>query len=206
MSDTSGPQANEGARRRLPLHTRIFCGMIAGALLGLLANWKWGRSDALLSFVSNVSYPMGQLFLRLIFMVVIPLILAALILGVAELGDIRRLGRIGLKTLLFTLILSSVSVLIGIALANLIRPGAGLSAESRDALLEVMHRTQGDLKPPPRARTGLQIFLDLIPENPVEAMVNAFRGDMIAVMVCRAPVCTSTVPMLMAVATKNTGR
>src|SRR5437773_7818615 len=110
MSDPSGPQTNGGARRRLPLHTRIFCGMIAGALLGLLANWKWGRSDALLSFVSNVTYPIGQIFLRLIFMVVIPLILSALILGVAELGDIRRLGRIGLKTLLFTLILSSVSV------------------------------------------------------------------------------------------------
>src|SRR5439155_17373160 len=117
-----------------------------------------------------------QIFLRLIFMVVIPLILSALILGVAELGDVRRLGRVGLTTLLFTLVLSSVSVVIGVGLANVIRPGAGLPESSR-AALEAIGHSAGPLKEPPRARTGLQIALDLIPENPVEAMVNAFRGD-----------------------------
>ena len=168
--------------RRRPLHTRILIGMIAGAVLGLLANLFVG-GDRLQGFVTNVTYPAGQIFLRLIFMVVIPLILSAIILGVAELGDPRRLGRVGLKTLGFTLVLSAVSVLIGVGFANLVRPGAGLSVEARSALTEVMGRAAASIKEPPPRKPPLQIFLDLFPENPVEAMVNAFRGDMLAVMV-----------------------
>ncbi len=180
-SDTPAPGQPAG-RRRVPLHTQIFYGMLAGSALGILANWLWGGRPALLGFINNVSVPIGQIFLRLIFMVVIPLILSALVLGVAELGDVRRLGRVGLKTLAFTLILSSVSVLIGVTLANIIRPGEGLSPESRAALMDVMQKSDAKVEPP-RVRAGLQVLLDLIPQNPVEAMVNAFRGDMIAVMV-----------------------
>jgi DAACS family dicarboxylate/amino acid:cation (Na+ or H+) symporter len=172
-----------GARKRLPLHTKIFIGMIAGAAAGVVANLAMGDSPALRSFVDNVSYPAGQIFLRLIFMVVIPLVISALILGVAELGDVRRLGRVGLKTLLFTLVLSSISVLIGVTLANLVKPGAGLSGTSRAALMEIMGKSAREVQRPPEPKAGLQIFLDLIPQNPVEAMVNAFRGDILAVMV-----------------------
>ncbi len=166
-----------------PLHAQILYGMIAGASAGMLANLAFGASPALLGFVANVTYPIGQIFLRLIFMVVVPLILSAIILGVVELGDVRRLGRVGLKTLLLTLGLSTISVAIGVVLANLVRPGAGLSEGSRAALLDIMGKSPGGLKRPPVAKSGLQILLDLVPENPVESMVNAFRGDMIAVMV-----------------------
>jgi len=168
---------------RSPLHTQIFFGMVSGAVLGVAANLRFGGTAGLDSFIKNVSYPVGLIFLRLIFMVVIPLILSAIILGVAELGDARRLGRIGLRTLAFTLFLSSVSVFIGVTLANVIRPGAGMPEASRAELLEVMKKYAGSVKQPPPPKTGLQILLDLIPENPVEAMVNAFRGDMLAVMV-----------------------
>jgi len=176
----SGPRA---ARRAVPLHGRILIGMLSGAALGVAANRLFGDSPALQDFVANVTLPAGQLFLRLIFMVVIPLVMSALILGVAELGDVRRLGRVGLKTLAFTLLLSTVSVVIGVGLANLVRPGDGLSPEARASLLEVMGKTQASLKPPPKPKTGLQILLDLVPQNPVEAMVKAFDGEMIAVMV-----------------------
>jgi len=157
--------------------------MIVGAGLGILANLLFGESPKLQWVIANLTYPAGQIFLRLIFMVVIPLIVSALILGVAELGDVRRLGRVGVRTLLFTVVLSSISVLIGVALANLVRPGEGLSEASRAALLEVMGRSAQSVQAPPAPKTGLQILLDLIPQNPVEAMVNAFRGDIIAVMV-----------------------
>ena len=157
--------------------------MVAGTLLGIAANLLWGDSPQLQSFINNVSYPLGQIFLRLIFMVVIPLVVSALILGVAELGDLRSLGRVGLKTLAFTIVLSSISVLIGIVLANTIRPGDGLSEQSRAALMEVMGRQKQNLGTPPEPKHGLQIFLDLIPQNPLEAMVNAFRGEILAVMV-----------------------
>ena len=172
----------DGKARR-PLHTKIFYGMAVGTAAGVTANFLWGDSPGLQSFITNVSYPLGQIFLRLIFMVVIPLVISALMLGVAELGDLRRLGRVGLKTLAFTLVLSSISVLVGIFLANLIRPGEGLSEESRAGLMEVVGRQKADLGKPPEAKQGLQILLDLIPQNPVEAMVNAFRGDILAVMV-----------------------
>jgi DAACS family dicarboxylate/amino acid:cation (Na+ or H+) symporter len=177
MSEPAAP------RRALPLHARILFGMLAGAALGVAANKLLGDSPALQGFVANVTLPAGQLFLRLIFMVVIPLVVTALMLGVAELGDVRRLGRVGLKTLAFTLLLSSVSVIIGVALANLVRPGEGLSDEARASLQEVMGRSQTSLKPPPTPKTGLQIVLDLVPQNPIDAMVKAFDGEMIAVMV-----------------------
>ena len=179
----AGSSAPAPPRRYLPLHTQIFYGMFAGALAGVATNLIAGGSPRLDAFITNVSYPIGRIFLRLILMVVIPLILSAIILGVAELGDVRRLGRIGLRTVAFTLALSSVSVLIGVTLANLIRPGAGMPEAARAELLQVMKKYAGAVAPPPPPKTGLQILLDLIPENPVEAMVTAYRGDMIAVMV-----------------------
>ena len=180
---TTHAQPPPGKKGGRPLHTKIFYGMAAGTAAGIAANLLWGDSPGLQSFITNVSYPLGQIFLRLIFMVVIPLVVSALMVGVAELGDLRRLGRVGLKTLGFTLVLSSISVLIGILLANLIRPGEGLSEEARAGLMEVVGKQQADLGKPPEAKHGLQILLDLIPQNPVEAMVNAFRGDILAVMV-----------------------
>ncbi len=80
-------------RRRLPLHARISIGMLAGMILGAAANLLFGDSPALRSFIDNVSYPTGQVFLRLIFLVVIPLVVSVLILGVAASGDVRRSWR-----------------------------------------------------------------------------------------------------------------
>ena len=165
-----------------PLHQQILYGMLAGAGAGLVANWMWGPTEGLQNFVRTVTYPAGQIFLRLIFMVVIPLIFSALVLGVAELGDVRRLGRVGLKTVIFTLVLSSLSVLIGITLVNLIRPGAGMQEADKANLLAILGRSATDIEQPPR-KAGIEILLDLIPANPLQAMVNAFRGEMVAVMV-----------------------
>jgi DAACS family dicarboxylate/amino acid:cation (Na+ or H+) symporter len=169
--------------RTTPRHTRILIGMLTGALLGIAAHAFAGDAPWLKALVDNVTLPAGKIFLRLIMMVVIPLVMSALMLGVAELGDPRRLGRVGLRTLMFTILLSSISVLIGVGAANLVRPGEGLSEESRAALQEVIRNSAGTLAPPPVPKSGLQIVLDLIPENPVEAMTRAFQGDMIAVMV-----------------------
>ncbi len=155
---------------------------MTGAVAGLVANALWGDSPFLAWLVDNVTYPAGRIFLRLIFMVVVPLILSALTLGVAELGDVRRLGRVGLRTLLFTVVLSSISVLLGVAAVNIVRPGAGLSESQRADLIRVLDTGSARDSIPVTSKTGVQFFLDLIPENPLEAMVNAFRGEMLAVM------------------------
>ncbi|HKY32927.1 MAG TPA: dicarboxylate/amino acid:cation symporter [Candidatus Polarisedimenticolia bacterium] len=164
------------------MHRRILYGMAAGLAAGLAANALWGDSEGLQTFVRTVTYPAGQIFLRLIFMVVIPLIVSALVLGVAELGDLRRLGRVGLRTLLFTLLLSSVSVALGVLLVNVTRPGDGLSETEKAGLLEMLGQSASQVQRPP-VKEGLQIVLDLIPDNPLRAMVDAFKGEMLAVMV-----------------------
>jgi len=168
--------------RRLPLHRQIIIGMLAGALAGLAANWIWGPTEQIQDFVKSVTYPAGQIFLRLIFMVVIPLIFCALVLGVAELGDLRRLGRIGLKTLGFTILLSAMSVVVGVAMVNLVKPGAGFAEADKTTMLQMLGKSAAEVQKPPQ-RQGVQILLDLIPENPLRAMVDAFKGEMLAVMV-----------------------
>jgi DAACS family dicarboxylate/amino acid:cation (Na+ or H+) symporter len=75
--------------------------------------------------------PIGQIFLRLLFMLVIPLIFSALAVGVAGVGDLRKLGRIGLRTLVYTAVVSSIAVLLGVGLVNWLQPGAGLSGRPR---------------------------------------------------------------------------
>jgi len=168
--------------RRLPLHRQIIIGMLVGALAGLAANWIWGPTEQIQEFVKSVTYPAGQIFLRLIFMVVIPLIFCALVLGVAELGDLRRLGRIGLKTLGFTILLSAMSVVVGVAMVNLVKPGAGFAEADKTTMLQMLGKSAAEVQKPPQ-RQGVQILLDLIPENPLRAMVDAFKGEMLAVMV-----------------------
>lgn len=170
------------AREPLPLHTKILIGLVAGATAGLLAHALAGDAPWLVWVVSNVAQPAGQIFLRLILMAVIPLIFSALTLGVAELGDLRKLGRIGLKTLALTLVLSSISVLLGIVLVNVVRPGAGVSEADRTRLTGMLGTSAATIQPPV-PRSGMQTLVELIPDNPVRAMAQAYQGEMLAVMV-----------------------
>ena len=86
----------------LPLHVRVLIGFVLGAVLGLLA-YRYGQGNAVVDgLIGYVAQPVGQTFLNLLFMLVLPLMFSALVLGVAELGDIASLGRLGLRTLMFT--------------------------------------------------------------------------------------------------------
>nr|MDQ5872962.1 cation:dicarboxylase symporter family transporter [Acidobacteriota bacterium] len=118
-------RAPRSPRRRLPRHTKIFFGLLFGLLVGLFVHEVAGDAPWVDWVVDNVAYPVGQIFLRLIFMIVVPLVFSSLVLGVLELGDVKKLGRIGLKTLAYTIFASGISVAIGIGLVNLFRPGAG---------------------------------------------------------------------------------
>ncbi len=111
-------------------------------------------------------------------MLVVPLIFSALVLGVAGLGDLRRLGRVGLKTLAYTVCVSAIAVLLGVLLVNLLRPGDGVSPEARARLLAGAASGAGG-DPPERARTGTELLVQIVPDNPIKA---AADGDMLAVM------------------------
>jgi DAACS family dicarboxylate/amino acid:cation (Na+ or H+) symporter len=164
---------------RIPLHTRMLVGGAAGAGAGVAAFLALGQDPRLEAFVRYVTQPVGQVFLRLLFMLVIPLIFSALALGVAGLGDLRSLGRIGLKMLTYTVAVSAIAVFIGIVLVNAIRPGEGMSEEMRARLTAGAAQRASALSGGTAPRSGLDLLIQIVPDNPVRAAAN---GDMLAVM------------------------
>jgi DAACS family dicarboxylate/amino acid:cation (Na+ or H+) symporter len=179
-----------GNRKRLPLHTRIFIGLAVGVVAGLVCNGAFHDAPWLDWLIKNLILPFGQVFLRIIFMAVIPLIFSALTLGVAELGDIRRLGRVGARTLAYTVLLTALSVVIGIALVEVVRPGVGLSESDRKVLLSSVgnQAAKATVAKATQAKTIVQTLVDLIPKNPLADAVGAFDesyagGGILAVMV-----------------------
>lgn len=121
----------------IALHTKILIGLIVGVTGGLVANWALGGNNPnLVWFVSNFTQPIGTLFLNLLLMIVVPLVFSSLVVGVAGIGDIRKLGRIGFKSFAYCIIISAISVVIGLGLANTIRPGEKISPEIAAQLKE----------------------------------------------------------------------
>src|SRR5512141_176164 len=183
MPDRSEQRPRAG-RRPLPRHTKIFFGLILGLVLGLLVHEMAGDAPWVLWTVANVAYPLGQIFLRLIFMIVVPLVFSSLVLGVLELGDVKKLGRIGLKTLGYTLFASGISVAIGITMVNFFRPGAGVDPSVRAELSRTFAtQSQKAIENASKASSWADTLLSLISRNPLAAAVDALSGEMLALMV-----------------------
>ncbi|MFA6239620.1 MAG: dicarboxylate/amino acid:cation symporter [Candidatus Hydrogenedentales bacterium] len=116
---------------------RILIGLAGGATVGGTLNALLGESSIPLQWVTvQITEPVGQLFLRLLLMLVVPLVFCSLVLGVAGIGDIRRVGRVGVKCLLYTVVISAISVLIGLTLSNLVHPGTRIDPEVSQRLQE----------------------------------------------------------------------
>jgi proton glutamate symport protein len=155
--------------RRLPLHTQIFLALVAGAIFGLLAN-RLGFPG----FVTGYVKPVGTAFVRLIGMVVVPLVFASLLVGTASLKDIRRLGRIGVKTLAFYLCTTAVAVSIGLVVANTWRPGTRLTAQTKQKLITgAAAQASGATEPSGEKPSIRDLLLNIIPANPLQALVDA---------------------------------
>lgn len=170
--------------RKLPLHTKILIGGLLGVAGGILAHFTLGDDPALASFIQYVTLPVGQIFLRLLFMLVIPLIFSALVLGVAGMGDPRHLGRIGFKALVYTLVVSAIAVLLGVTLVNVFRPGEGLSPELKARLAaSALQKTAAPAAATPAApaaeRSPIDLLVEIVPRNPIKA---AADGDFLGVM------------------------
>ena len=100
---TSNTVPPKPARRKQPLHVKILYGLAVGVVAGLSANIGAGGDNASVAWViRHITEPAGALFLRLLLMLVIPLVFSSLIVGVAGIGDLRKLGRVGLKTFAYT--------------------------------------------------------------------------------------------------------
>jgi Na+/H+-dicarboxylate symporter len=161
----------------MPIAKRLVAGFGLGAAAGLLLHWLWPQPPAALAKILEYAVePAGRLFLRLLLLPVLPLVVSSLILGVAEMGDAAKLGRVALKTLGFTLIVTAISVVTGLAFVKVFRPGDGFPAEARAAMM-----SQGSLPQVSAAEklTFAQRLLALIPDNPIKA---AATGDFIGLM------------------------
>ena len=148
---------------RRGLSIRMLIGLSVGLVLGVAAHLLFAGTPALDAFIRYVTEPAGKIFLRLLFMLVIPLIVSALALGVAGLGDLGRLGRIGLKTLAYTVVVSAHRG------ADRRRPGEpvparrGISPEIRERL-----SPQASAVPPAApasGATGIDFLVNLVPQQ-----------------------------------------
>jgi len=166
--------------KRLQLHHWILIAMGLGAALGLGLNWAGGQGMVDADIVGNVAIvgkEVGDLFLRLLQMLVVPLIVSSLVTGVTGMGDLRTLGSIGGRAIAFYLTTSFLAILTGIAVVNLIRPGDGAEL----ALLEEGAASNVLLTEPPSS-IGVVLWEQLeglIPKNPLAA---ATEGDMLPVI------------------------
>lgn len=153
--------------KRPSLSASIGLGLVAGLAVGVVASatqLRW-----LTAFATGVE-PAGTIWINLIRMIVIPLVVTALISGVANLGDPRRLGRVGLKTFGFFFGTIILFALAGFAMATLIVPLAPVSPETAAALREAAARGAGEVAQQTQRIQGLrQFLLDLVPVNPVKA-------------------------------------
>ncbi len=149
--------------RRTGIANKIFAGLVLGAAAGL----AFGPDAALIR-------PVGTAFIRLIKMVVIPLIFASLLVGAASLGDLRKLGRIGGKTLAFYFTYYVAALALGLFLANAIQPGRNIPESVQAELKADFGETAGAQALRAGDRPGLvELLVDIIPENPGESFVNA---------------------------------
>ena len=162
------------------LQWRILIGFVLGLLGGILV-YTFARDAAWVEpVVTYVTNPLGQVFLRLLFMLVIPLIVSALVVGISDMGEIRALKKVGIRTLVYTVIVSSIAVAISIAVTNLIQPGAGVDpVEARAMLADGSEGAQGILERSSEAKVGVDAVIGLIPSNIISAMSD---NDILAVM------------------------
>ena len=162
----------------MPLHRRIFIGLAIGVVAGVGINrLLGGEHAAVLWILSNVTEPIGQLFLRVLLMTVIPLVFSSLVVGVAGLGDIRKLGRVGLKSFGYCAVISAISVLIGLGLVNTIKPGKRIDAATAAGLqqrygADAQKRVEDAKKGGTTDSTMMQVIKTLVPANPVTAVAS----------------------------------
>lgn len=161
----------------MKLHTKIAIGLLLGALVGSLTNAFFGDAGWVRWVGDNVAYPVGQVFLRMLFMTVVPIVFTSIALGVAGIGDMKTLGRLGGRTFGYFLLSTTIAATIGLTLVNTVKPGGGLPAETRDELME-RFGTEGLAQSGP-AEFGIATFVRIVPRNPVEAAANM---DMLALI------------------------
>lgn len=165
---------------------KLGIGIVVGAGAGLALRAVAPGARWLEFLISNIAAPVGQIFLRLLFMLVVPLLFSALVTGLCGL-DLKQLGKIGLRLLVYTVCISAIAVAIGMGLVNWLQPGAGLAGDARALLAQSSSVPAAAAQASAVAQasgapdsSAMQVFVAMIPDNPLKAMVN---GDMMGLIV-----------------------
>ena len=170
LPDGRGPMA---------LHTKMLIGFVVGVVGGIAAKYLFDGSELLAGLITYVTQPIGQVFLRLLFMLVVPLVFSALVLGVVEIGDPRALGRIGLRTLVFVMAVTGIAVTIGLVAVNVIEPGRGLPPGLGESLIAEGTQRTTAMMDKAATLSGMDLLINIVPDNPIRA---AASNDLIGVM------------------------
>jgi DAACS family dicarboxylate/amino acid:cation (Na+ or H+) symporter len=166
----------------MKLHTKILLGLSVGLIAGVATNLTVGVDNPTVEWVNRyIAGPVGQIFLRMLFMVVMPLVFASIALGVAGLGDIRKVGRVGGKAIGYFFITTCLAATLGLIVVNLMAPWERVSPETR---VELMDRFAGDASTrveaaATTAKFGPETFVNIVPRNPIQAAANT---DMLAII------------------------
>jgi Na+/H+-dicarboxylate symporter len=157
--------------RGVKLQWQMLIGFVTGLVLGLIV-YSTQRDAAWVDIVTTyVTQPIGQIFLRLIFMLVIPLLFSALVVGISEMGEVKSLKRVGLRTLFYTIIVSAIAVAVSLAVVNIFKPGAGVDRQAAAEMLAGQADRAGEIvKTGVEQPSGVDAFVNIIPNNLVEVM------------------------------------
>jgi len=172
-----GKAGGHGSQR---LQYWMLGGFLVGLALGLIVHATAADAAWVHAITTYVTQPIGQIFLRLLFMLVIPLLVSALIVGVADMGEARHLRTVGLRTLLYTVIVSSIAVAISLAMVNLFQPGSGVNPQlARDMIDASAQGAASIVEQAGASKTGMEALVSVVPSNFVAAMSG---NDILAVM------------------------
>jgi DAACS family dicarboxylate/amino acid:cation (Na+ or H+) symporter len=166
------PIAHSG--KGMKLHTKILLGLVIGAVIGIAANQTLGGTHEVVVFVNKyIAGPVGQIFLRLLFMIVIPLVFASIALGVAGLGDLRRVGRVGGKAIGYFLGSTALAATLGLIAVSIVRPGEQIDRVTAEQLrTEFAGDASSRVEAAAATDFGVNTIVNMFTRNPVKSAVD----------------------------------
>ncbi len=156
----------------LALHYKVLIGFMLGTLVGLVVHATAADASWVQTVIEYVTKPAGKIFLNLLFMLVVPLMFSALVLGVAELGDIASLGRLGWKTLTYTATVTALAVGIGLVCVNLFQPGLHMEAGLVEQTMSGNVLKAGEIVSKGNELRLMDLLVNIVPHNIVGAMAD----------------------------------
>ena len=176
MTESIG-NSGKGAK----LHTKILLALVVGATAGILANTLLGGASPSVVWTNKyIAGPVGQVFLRMLFMVVMPLVFSSIALGVAGLGDLQKVGRVGGKAIGYFLATTFLAATFGLILVSVFKPGAGIPEDVKTQLMATYAQdASAKITAQQTGGFGIETFVSIVTRNPVKS---AADGDMLGMI------------------------